>query len=172
MVGGVEGRVGGFCPYNPLGPAWRLLYRKADVSAPGEADIQAAIREYFDIVKSERQARKRLGELKARIRSYMEEQGLDRVFGDEGFLSRSIQRRFAYDFEKVRAVLEPLGKWEEVLVADDQKLRNVAKTLPPELQVKIEEAKVLTKEYTVIAASVKKFPRPAESGAESGLVIE
>ena len=150
----------GFCPYKPICPAWRHLYRNADAPPPGEAEVQAAIREYFDIVKSERQAAKRLGELKDFIRSYMEREGFDRVFGDEGFLSRSVQKRFAYDFEKARAILEPLGKWEEVLLADDQKLRIVAKPLPPELQAAIEAAKVLVKEYTVIAASMKKIPRP------------
>ena len=155
----------GFCPYKPLCPAWRHLYRKTDASAPGEADIQNAVREYFDIVKSERQATKRLGELKTLIRSYMEREGLDRVFGDEGFLSRSVQQRFSYDFEKVRAILEPLGKWEEILRADDQKLKVVAKTLPPKTQIELEAARVLTKEYTVIAASMKKIPRPEADGA-------
>lgn len=150
----------GFCPYKPQCPAWRHLYRKPEAENPTDADMQVLIQEYFDIVKNDRQAAKRLSELKEVIRSYMETQGFDRVFGDEGVLSRSVQKRYVYDVEKVRAILVPLGKWEEALALDDQKVKLIAKTLPLEIQTRIEGAKVLTKEYIVIAASMKKIPRP------------
>ena len=97
----------------------------------------------------------------------MEAGGYDRVFGEDGYLARSIQKRFSYDLEKVRAALEPLGKWDDVLSADEKKLKIIVKTLSPEVQSAIEDARVLTREFTVITASTKKMPRPE---APSGLL--
>ena len=101
-----------------------------------------------------------MAELKRTIREYMEREGYDRVFGDDGNITRTIQKRFAYDFAKVREILEPLGKWQEGLEADEQKLKLLLKELAPETRMKVEEARMLTKEFTVLTASTKKIKKP------------
>lgn len=148
-----------FCPYKPICPAWRHLYRKQE-PVSSEQEIDAALKEYFKLLKNQREHEKRLGELKSQIAAYMEAEGFDRVFSETGYLAKSRQQRFAYDFEKVRAILEPLGKWEKVLAADEKKLAVVLKGLLPEIQSQIEDAKILTKEFTVITASTKRVPKP------------
>ncbi len=149
-----------WCPYKPICPAWKHLYRSQKEEVISQKELDAALKEYFEVLKAKDQQEGRLNELKAKIRQYMEAGGYDRVFGEEGYISRSPQKRFSYNFEKVRKILEPLGKWEEILAADEQKLKTVLKGLPFEIQSQIEEAKVLTKEFTVISASTKKIPKP------------
>lgn len=150
-----------FCSYKPICPAWRHLYKKQEAGIKNPEEMDSVLREYFALSTAERKSEMRLAELKAKIRAYMEAEGYDRVFSEDGYLSRSIQRRYAYDFEKVRALLEPLGKWENVLSADEKKLAAVLKTLPLDVQSQVEEAKTLTREFAVITTSTKKTPPPA-----------
>lgn len=152
-----------WCPYKPICPAWRHLYKKQEAGIENQEEVDAALKEYFEALKEKDKQESRLNELKAKVRQYMEAKGYDRVFGAEGYLSLSPQKRYTYDFAKVREILEPLGKWEEVLVADEQKLKTILKGLPLEVQSQIEEAKVLTKEFTVFTVSTKKIPKPKTS---------
>ena len=163
----VPGPYCGSCPYREICPAWRHLYKKQGAGSMTQDEIAAALKEYFALAKSQHESEARLAGLKAKIKSYMEAGGYDRVFGEDGYLARSIQKRFSYDLEKVRAALEPLGKWDDVLSADEKKLKIIVKTLSPEVQSAIEDARVLTREFTVITASTKKMPRPE---APSGLL--
>lgn len=147
----------GFCPYKPICPAWKHLYKNQNSNIKNQNELDAALKDYFELLKGQRENDTRLNELKAKIREYMDAEGYDRVFGEAGYISRSLQKRFAYDFKKVRAVLEPLGKWTDILAADDQKLKILLKTLPLEAQAQIEEAKILIKEFIVLTASTKKI---------------
>ncbi len=157
-----------FCPYKPICPAWRHLYRSSQPPAPSDQQVQEFLKEYFKLLKNQREHEKRLSELKAKISEYMDAEGFDRVFGEEGYLAKSRQQRFAYDFEKVRAILEPLGKWEAILAADEKKLAVVLKGLPPETQSQIAGARVLTREFTVITTSTKRVPKPPEASPPRG----
>lgn len=149
-----------WCSYKPVCPAWKHLYRSSQQPAPSDEQVKELLQEYFEILKSQRANDTRLDELRSRIREYMEAEGYDRVFGEAGYISKSLQKRFAYDFEKVRAVLEPLGKWAEILAADEKKMKILLKTLPPEAQSQIENLKILIKEFTVLTASTKKIKVP------------
>ena len=87
----------------------------------------------------------------------MEEQGLTRVFGEEGYVSKKLQQRYEYDLEKVKQILSPLGKWEEILKADETKLRKILREVPEETRKEIENARRVSKEYSVLTASMKKI---------------
>lgn len=156
----VPGAQCSWCPYKPVCPAWRHLYRKQEPGIKNQEEIDAALAEYFKVLRTQRENETRLTELKATIREYMEAERYDRVFGQDGYLARTIQRRYAYDFEKVRAILEPLGKWSEILTADEKKLSAILKGLPLETQSQIESARVLTREFIVLTASAKRIPPP------------
>ena len=150
------------CSYRPICPVWKHLYKKPEAETPDDAALEAAIAEYFDVLKSDKAAAKRLSELRGLIRGAMEARGFDRVFGSEGYLTRKVQQRFGYDFDKVRAVLEPLGRWGEILDADEKKLKAIIATLPPDAKAAIEDAKILEREFTVLAASTKRVSKPKD----------
>lgn len=145
-----------WCSYKPICPAWRHLYR--NTAGPlSQDEIQLMLKEYFELAGRSTSDEKRLAEIKQKIREYMEHEGYDRVFGEDGSISRSVQKRYGYDFEKVRALLEPIGKWQEILAADEGKLKLVLKNIPPDIREKIEEARILTKEWVTLSASAKKI---------------
>ncbi|MDO8560812.1 MAG: PD-(D/E)XK nuclease family protein [bacterium] len=151
-----------WCSYKPICPAWRHLYKKTSASGISQDEVSGVLKEYFELSKNNDAAKKRTQELKQKIREYMEREGYTRVFGEDGSISKSLQKRFSYDFKRVREILEPLGKWQEILEADEKKLKTILKELPLDISAKIEAFKVLTKEFTVLTASTKKTGTPLQ----------
>lgn len=146
-----------WCEYRPLCPAWRHLYRKLSVADGISSDeIEANVNTYFQLLKSQKEHKNKLAELEKHIKDYMEKEGLTRVFGDEGHLSKNTIQRFSYDLEKVKQVLSPLGKWEEIIKADEAKLKRLLKTFPEHIRTSLEEARTLAKEYSVLRHSLSK----------------
>ena len=68
-----------------------------------------------------------------------------------------MQQRYEYDLEKIKALLSPLGKWEEILKADEIKLRKILLEIPEETRKEVENARRVSKEYPVLTASMKKI---------------
>ncbi|MDO8523342.1 MAG: PD-(D/E)XK nuclease family protein, partial [bacterium] len=152
-----------YCPYKPMCPAWKHLYKKTDVPAPDEAMLQSALGEYFGIKSQENTNDKRIKELQAIIKTYMDANGVERVFDERGYyISKKLQQRFKYDLDKVKEILLESGlqeKWEALFEADEKKLKVVMDILPSPVRDKIANLKTLSKEFTVLTASTKPVKR-------------
>jgi hypothetical protein len=86
---------------------------------------------------------------------------VDRVFDDQGISGKSLRKTYIYDDAKLRAILEPLYKWESVLKVDGIALRNILAVLPSPARQEAEAAKTLDKES--VSLSVKKNKIEADS---------
>ncbi len=151
-----------WCAFKPICPAWRHLYRKTDNQDTVTKDqIEAAIKEYFELKKSEQRNEARMGELQGQIKEYMGKEGLTRVFGEEGMISKKTVQRYDYDWDKVKSLLSPIGKWEEILRADEMKLRRVLKEIPEETRLIVENTRTVSKEYAILSASIKRIKEPS-----------
>lgn len=148
-----------WCGYRPLCPAWKHLYKTSDTLSITNDSIQNVIQEYFELKKTGQQNDARLKELQAHVTSYMDKEGVTRVFGDAGSISKKIQQRYTYDMERVKEVLSPLGKWEEVLKADEIKLRKILREIPEAARHTIKEARSVSKEYIVLTSSTKSLKK-------------
>ncbi|TSC53390.1 MAG: Uncharacterized protein LiPW39_296 [Parcubacteria group bacterium LiPW_39] len=112
-----------------------------------DQDVKALINQYATIKKEIDEKDDRLSEIKETLNKFMDQEGMESLFGDDGYLVRSVIQRFKYDADLLRQILEPLGRWPDVLKVDDAKLKKVAKELPRDSRAKIEEARKLNKEY-------------------------
>lgn len=102
----------GWCGYKPQCPMWKHLYAK---EIPSKEEIEAAIKEYFELKSQNQQNNRRISVLQAQICDFMNQQGVDRVFGENGYLTRVLQERLSYDMAKIKQILEELGRWNEVV---------------------------------------------------------
>lgn len=148
-----------WCSFKPICPAWKHLYRNHESGMRNKDDMNAVIKEFLELKKEEKSNEKRIAELQSQIRIFMENNGLDRVFGDEGYVSRSLQTRHQYDFEKIREILEPLGRWQEVLDADEKKLKELLKKLPDDIREKIIALCIRPKEFIALKTSLKPIKK-------------
>lgn len=155
-----------WCGYRPICPAWRHLYKNQNLGIANQVEENNAVNEYLALKKSEKKIKDRMDELHDRIKVYMEREGLTRLFGDEGVISKKTQQRYEYDVEKVKALLSPFGKWEDVLDMDASKLKKILYEVPEEVRLAVEEARAVAKEYTVITASLKKIKNPEDAADE------
>jgi putative RecB family exonuclease len=159
-----------WCAYKPICPAWRFLYKKPEQATIEDQKIKEVIQEYFKIKKEEQDSKKRMAELQKTINQYLDQEKLDRVFGDNGTIARKLQERYSYNFEQVKTVLEEAGmnnSWDLLLSPDEKKVKVVLKTLPEEIAAKVTEARTLTKAFHVLTASMKKVSlEPSDAAVE------
>ena len=84
----------------------------------------------------------------------MNQEGVERVFSEAGIIARTMRKTYAYNEEKIKEILKPLGKWNDVIKVNGTALNGVVKTLPMESKKEIEKAKEVARESE--SFSVKK----------------
>lgn len=145
-----------WCQYQPRCPLFKHKFIEQESPTPDEEQIKEIIKEYFVIKDKQDQDNKRLMELKEMLNQYLDKKGLERVFGQNGYITRLPQKRFTYDFNKVKEILEPINKWHQILTIDSSKFKKVVDSLPYQTKKQIDQAKTLEREFKVISMSKEK----------------
>jgi putative RecB family exonuclease len=143
----------GWCQYQPHCPLFKHKFME---KALGDEEARELAKEYFELKSRADQDSKRMTEIREKISAYMNEQKLDRVFSESGSITRSPKKNYTYDGRALKAILEPLGKWKEILAIDSTKLKKVIASLPEKEKRKIEQIKKLDKETKIISVKRKK----------------
>ena len=119
---------------------WKHLYKK-EFSIDDE-QAKKVVNEYLALKENNTQNNKKINELKEIIERYLNNEKIERIFGDAGFITRLNQiRTGGYDLKK---------------------LEQIIKTLPRSIQDQIHQAKKEDKKYTVIKASLKKIQKDGQ----------
>ncbi len=98
-----------WCGYKNLCPMWKNLY-KEELSVDDE-QIKKIIDEFLELKNANSKNNKRLNELKEIITRYLDKEKIERVFSENGYITRSTQMRYNYDFDKIKEAFGPLDKW-------------------------------------------------------------
>ncbi|HAI74516.1 MAG TPA: hypothetical protein DCS28_00570 [Candidatus Moranbacteria bacterium] len=132
-----------WCGYQNICPMWKHKFketRKIDTE-----EINSMIGEYIDLKSAVSITKDRLAELQENIIAYMEQESVERVFGANGIIAKSLRVTYKYDEEKIQTILEPLNKWQAVLKFDKIALKNIFEILPTQAKKEIEKAKIIDK---------------------------
>jgi len=141
-----------WCGYQKFCPMWKHKFkeeRKMDAE-----EINDAISDYINLKSTVTSTKTQLAELQEKIMQYMDQEGVGRVFSDDGIIAQTLRKTYKYDEKKLRDILEPLDKWEAVLKVDGIALRNIMGVLSSSIQKEVDSAKILDKETKSL--SVKK----------------
>ncbi len=133
-----------WCGYQNMCPMWKHKFkeqRKIDTEA-----VNQEISEYIELKSAISITKERLEKLQADILQYMDQEGVERVFGEGGIIARTLRKTYKYDAKKLREILEPLDRWEDVLKVDGIALKNILFSLPYKAKQEAEKAKVIDKE--------------------------
>lgn len=141
-----------YCGYKPICPMWRHEYIRNE-NPLSQQEITEAVNEYFRIKNKIQGDTKVMESLKKIINEFCDQKKVERVFGDGGFITRRTQKRYSYNINKIKAILEPLRLWDEVATVDSSKLAQIIKALPYYLQKEIEQAREVESEYVVLSAT-------------------
>ncbi len=137
-------------------PMWKHLYSNQLSTIGSQKDLEPVIKEYFELKGQNQKNKERLDELKTLIYGFMDEAKVERVFGQEGYITKSAKDSVSYNMEKVREILEPAGKWQEILSTDEKKLEKLLSSLPQETQEKLFQLRS-TKQIITLTISKKKM---------------
>lgn len=136
-------------PYNKICPMWSYLYAKKDNAiALDDESAQKALKEYLALKSQNQKNTGCLQELQAVLLGYMRDKKFDRIFSDEGYVTRNLREQNLYDIDKARPALEAINKWEEILVADHKKLEKIIPSLPSSTKTRLREEAFLRKKIT------------------------
>src|SRR4030043_103641 len=141
-----EPRISGLCDwcgYQNICPMWKHKFKK---KGNEEIDAQKLIDEYINLKDEIKSKSDRIGKLKEILSDYMDQEKVDQVFSDAGRILRTIRKTYKYDEKKLREILEPLDKWEDVLKIDGVALRNILGVLPYQVRKEAEKARAIDKE--------------------------
>lgn len=117
----------GWCGHKPRCPMWKHQYDKSKFQI-SNFKIEEIINEYLVLKEKNNENNKRLHELQALVYEFMNSEGVERVFGKNGYLTKTLQERFVYDMKKIRKILEDLGRWNEVAKKKNYAVLKAAKT--------------------------------------------
>ncbi len=142
-----------WCGYQKICPMWRHKFkeqRKIDTN-----EINEAIEKYIALKAELTSKKTELAAAQNLITDYMEQEGVDRVFGEGGVIAQSLRKTYKYNEAELRAILEPLDKWESILKVDGIALKNIMPLLSPAARKDVENAKVLDKESKSLTVKKK-----------------
>lgn len=108
-----------WCDFKKLCPYFSHQFKKEAIS---DTKIKQVVKEYLEIKEKSKKDDARIAELSEMINQYCDEQKLERVFIDEGYVSRLAQGRYAYDENKLKDALVEIGKLDKYLVIDSTKI--------------------------------------------------
>lgn len=142
-----------WCGYQKLCPMWRHKFkeeRKIDTE-----EVNEMIEEYVNMKSAISITKDRLAKLQENILQYMDQEGVDRVFGEEGIIAKTLRKTYKYDEKKLKEILEPLGHWQDVQKVDGTALRGILGVLPASAKHEVEKTKILNKETKSLAVKKK-----------------
>ncbi len=128
-----------WCGYQNLCPMWKHKFKKQEIK---DDEVKKYVDEYISLKGEISSKSDRVMKIQEIISKYMDNNAIEQVFSDQGRILRSLRKTYKYDREKLRSILEPLDRWEEVLKA----LKNILGVLPYEARKKVEKAKEVDKE--------------------------
>lgn len=149
-----------WCGFQKICPLWK--HKFVETRKFETVEVTHAVSEYVELKNKQSMEKNRLAELQEILFGYMEQEGVDRVFGESAIIAKSIRRSYKYDEEILKTLLEPLGEWEKIRKVDGVMLRRILGGIPLSTKKEIEErAKRLDKES--ISLSLKKGAYSDES---------
>lgn len=150
-------------PYNKICPMWSYLYAKKDNKLSlDDQTAQKILTEYIAIKTATQEHTARIKELQVTLLDYMKDKKFDRLFAEEGYVTRNLREQEIYDLEKARPALEAIKKWEELLIADHKKLEKLFPSLPSQTQQRLREEALLRKRTTESLLMRRKKIKPED----------
>jgi len=139
----------GWCGHQKMCPMFAHKFKTEETKE--DIDIQAVMKDFFELKGQESENKKQLAELKDKINKYCDTEKVERIFADDGSsITRSAQQRFGYDWDVVEGILKKNNQWEKVYSPDKTKLKEIMPTLPSADFERIEKTKKIESEYTVL----------------------
>lgn len=141
-----------WCSFQPICPLWKHKFKVLPKDPIEKSAAERTIEEFLVLRSQMTSDKKRLAELQEEIMKYMEQEQVERLFGSTGIIGKSVRTSYTYDEAKLRALLSPIGEWENVVKVDGVALKTVLAALPEAVR---KEAESYREKKESLSLSVK-----------------
>ncbi|MGB4943136.1 MAG: PD-(D/E)XK nuclease family protein, partial [Candidatus Moraniibacteriota bacterium] len=141
-----------WCSFQPICPLWKHKFKVLPKDPIEKSAAERTIGEFLVLRSQMTSDKKRLAELQEEIMKYMEQEQVERLFGSTGIIGKSVRTSYTYDEAKLRALLSPIGEWENVVKVDGVALKTVLAALPEAVR---KEAESYREKKENVSLSVK-----------------
>jgi RecB family exonuclease len=145
-----------WCSFQPICPLWKHKFKVSPKNPIEKNAAEKAIDEFLTLRSEMTKDKKRLAELQGEILEYMEQEGAERLFGSTGVIGKTVRTSYSYDETKLRALLSPLGAWDNVVKVDGVALKSVLAAMPESVR---KEAESYREKKESTSLSVKTMSR-------------
>lgn len=129
-----------WCGYKKICPMWKHEYSEPESQILKNINIGEAVSEYLDLKEKEQKTKKRLAELQSALHNFMDTEKIERIFGENSYITRRIKETEVYDNEKLKSALKSLGIFEKAIKIDETALKKLILNLPRETKEIIKAA--------------------------------
>lgn len=150
-----------WCSFQKICPLWKHKFRTEPKESIESSDAEKTIEEFLNLRSEIANTKKRLAELQEKIMAYMEQEGAERLFGSTGVIGKTVRTSYSYDETKLRALLSPLGAWDNVVKVDGVALKSVLAAMPESVR---KEAEGYREKKESVSLSVKAISGIADVG--------
>lgn len=154
-----------WCGFQKICPMWKHKFREKTL--PTDEEKTQAINEYLETKRAIELNKQTLMRLQETLFNYMDAEDSERLFGAGGIIERARTQKYDYDTNKLRAILAPLGKWEDTLSLNQVRLKKTLSSLPLETRKRIEEETKTAGKTTVTIRVRKTSATPEDSNASA-----
>jgi putative RecB family exonuclease len=109
------------CPYYRQ----KIVPGAKEAKISGEVAVAEAVERYVSLQNEIKELQLKLDEVKQMLGDFCQAEGLNRVYGIEHALTYKLVEKAGFSEDEVRALLEPVGLWEQVLSLDQSKLKQL-----------------------------------------------
>ncbi len=141
-----------YCGFRAMCPMWSHEYKKKEGAT--EEELKKAVEQFFESKKEESGLKEKISAARDIILEYMERENVGRVFGDAGFLTKTVTEKRSFDLEKATPLLEKAGLIQKILEPDEKKLAEIYETLPQDVKESLSVA-IKQKKTTMLKATKK-----------------
>ncbi|MBU2633130.1 PD-(D/E)XK nuclease family protein [Patescibacteria group bacterium] len=82
-----------WCGYKKMCPMWRHQYQSQTSNLKSQKDINFIIEQYFALKDQNTQNNRQIKVLQTSVSDFMDQEGVERIFGENGYLTRIMQER-------------------------------------------------------------------------------
>ena len=133
------------CPYYRQ----QIMPEPKDTEILGGMPVAEAVESYVSLQSQIRELQLKIDEIKQMIIDFCQAEELNRVFGREHAITYKLVEKTGFSEDEVRALLEPMGLWNQVLSLDQSRLRQLItdEAVAGELRRKLEALKQVISTY-------------------------
>lgn len=146
-----------WCGFQPVCPLWKHKF-KTEEKKLEKSEGEQAVEEFLKLRAKTSEDKKRLNELQEMIMHYMDQEGVERLFGTTGIIGKSVRTSYNYDEAKLRELLTPLGEWDNVVKIDGVALKTVLAALPAPIRKQAEEYREKKESVSLSVKALKGLP--------------